>query len=54
MPSSLDDLSHHLLKFLESIPISELIESEKLYSFIFNVEDLFEKHRNIEHFGGIK
>jgi hypothetical protein len=48
MPSNLDDLSRHLLKFIESIPIRELVESEKLYSFISEVEDLIEKHRSID------
>ena len=46
MLSKLDDLSHHLQKYLESISIMELVENESLFHFVEEVSDLIEKHSN--------
>lgn len=46
MKTSFDDLSIHLLSVLASIPIKDLVESEKLINFVEDVEELIEIHRN--------
>lgn len=46
MLSNFDDLSSHLQKFLESIPIRDLVECDKLYELVEDVEELIEKHQS--------